>query len=57
MSGSNAANFTVIPYRDTLCISIGAARNVIPDAARLAGFAQLSCEDLSRCTIRAAAQT
>jgi WS/DGAT/MGAT family acyltransferase len=46
VSGSNAANFTLIPYLDTLCVGIGAARNVIPDTARLAELAVLAFEDL-----------
>jgi len=50
VSGSNAANFTIIPYLDSLCVGIGAARNVIPDTARLAELAKLAFRDLQSCS-------
>ena len=42
VTGSNAANITVIPYRESLCIGIGAARNLIPNTPRLAELIQAS---------------
>lgn len=50
VSGSNAANFTIIPYLDSLCVGIGAARNVIPDTARLAELAGLAFRELQACS-------
>jgi WS/DGAT/MGAT family acyltransferase len=50
VAGSNAANFTLLPYLDSLCIGIGAARNIISHTDRLAEFMRLSFEDLRACT-------
>jgi hypothetical protein len=57
VTGSNAANFTLIPYLDSLCIGIGAARNIIPNTERLAGFMRLSFEELRACTPNAVTRT
>jgi diacylglycerol O-acyltransferase / wax synthase len=46
VNASNAANFTLIPYLDSLCVGIGSARTVIPDTARLAELTLLAFEDL-----------
>ena len=46
VTGSNAANITVIPRRDSLCIGIGAARNLVPNTPRLAELIQASFAEL-----------
>ena len=46
VSGSQAANFTLIPYRDLLCVGVGAARNIISDTPRLAALALQSFVNL-----------
>ena len=47
---AQAANFTVLTYEDSLCIGIGAARNIVPDTARLAQLATTSFEALRATT-------
>jgi diacylglycerol O-acyltransferase / wax synthase len=49
VNASNAANFTLIPYLDSLWVGIGSARNVIPDTTRLAELAKLAFQDLKTC--------
>jgi hypothetical protein len=53
VSGSQAANFTLIPYQDLLCMGVGAARNIIPDTARLAALALRSFRDLQASALEA----
>jgi hypothetical protein len=50
VSGANAANFTLIPYVDKLCIGIGAARNLVADTARLATLAVSAWDELRTTT-------
>jgi hypothetical protein len=44
---ATAANFTVMSYGGLLCMGIGAARNLIPDTARLAELTTKSFAELS----------
>lgn len=46
VAGGQAANFTLLSYEDSLCVGIGAARNIIPDTSRLAGYLRKSFEQL-----------
>jgi WS/DGAT/MGAT family acyltransferase len=41
-------NFTALTYRNSICVGIGAARNIVPDTERLARLASESFEDLRR---------
>lgn len=45
---AHALNITLASYADKLCFGIGAARNVIPDTARIAELALLSFAELAR---------
>jgi diacylglycerol O-acyltransferase / wax synthase len=45
---SHIVNFTLVSYLDTLCFGVGAARNVIPDTARLAELARQSFAELTK---------
>jgi diacylglycerol O-acyltransferase / wax synthase len=49
VNASNAVNFTLIPYLDSLWVGIGSARNLIPDTARLAELTKLAFQDLKTC--------
>ena len=44
---AQAANITLLSYQDTLCVGIGAARNILPDTAELARLAVASFEELA----------
>jgi diacylglycerol O-acyltransferase len=44
---AQAANITLLSYQDTLCVGIGAARNVLPDTAELARLAATSFDELA----------
>ena len=44
---AQAANITLLSYEDSLCIGIGAARNVLPDTAEVARLALASFEELA----------
>jgi WS/DGAT/MGAT family acyltransferase len=50
VSGSNAANFTLIPYCGVLCLGVGAARNIIPDTGRLARLGEQCFDELRAAT-------
>lgn len=45
---AHAVNITLASYADKLCFGIGAARNVIPDTARIAALALQSFDELGR---------
>jgi diacylglycerol O-acyltransferase len=44
---AHAVNITLASYADKLCFGIGAARNVIPDTARIAELALKSFDELA----------
>ena len=44
---SHLVNFTLVSYVDRLCFGVGAARNVIPDTARIAELARQSFAELA----------
>jgi WS/DGAT/MGAT family acyltransferase len=48
---SHLVNFTLVSYLDTLCFGVGAARNVIPDTARIAELARQSFAELATAVI------
>ena len=45
---AHALNITLGSYADTLCFGVGAARNVVPDTARIAELALQSFDELAR---------
>jgi WS/DGAT/MGAT family acyltransferase len=46
VAASQPANFTVVKCNDRLCVGIGATRNLLPDATRLARLAETSYAEL-----------
>jgi len=48
---SHLVNFTLVSYRDNLCVGVGAAHNVIPDTTRIAELARQSFAELAKAVI------